>query len=29
MILGDIRYGNRIRVDDIHADKECARMGHG
>ena len=26
MILGDIRYGNRILVD-IHADKECAETG--
>jgi hypothetical protein len=28
MRLGDIRHGNRLFVD-IHADKECARLGHG
>ena len=28
MILGDIRHGNGVLVD-IHADEECARLGHG
>jgi hypothetical protein len=28
VLLGDIRYGNRILVD-IHANEECARRRHG
>ena len=28
VILGDIGHGNRVFVD-IHADVECARLGHG
>jgi hypothetical protein len=28
VILRHIRYGNRLLVD-IHADEECARLGHG